>query len=115
MFQKFDWPFDGLWIDMNEVSSFVFGKYNVSDEMKYISEHPEKVTRDPNQNLFIYPTTGFPEQCEAEKAKFPFLPLNDCLSKKTLDINAVHFDGNLELYYHNIFNLYEQYATFMAL
>jgi len=52
---------------MNEVSSFVFGKYNVSDEIKYIKEHPEKVTRDPNQNLFIYPTIGFPEQCEKEK------------------------------------------------
>lgn len=102
-FQKFNWPFDGIWIDMNEVSNFAFGKYNISEEY-YLNNRGKSLDR-----------AGTKEQQENEIKQFVRLPLNQTLTSATIDIFQPHYDGNIELYHHNIFNLYEQEATFKAL
>ncbi len=82
---------------MNEVSNFVRGNYNISAEINGLQS-------ELDQQLYL-----------KERLTFPFLPMDKCLSEKTLDVFLKHFDNTLELYNHNLFNLHQQYQTYLSL
>ena len=91
---------DGLWLDMNEVSAFSNGRYNLSDEYAQ------------NSHGLPYPDDS---NCAYQKENYPFLPGNQCLFEKTIDTEIVHYDGTKELYLHNLFNLDETKVTYDSL
>ena len=51
MINNFDYPFDGIWIDMNEVGVFSFGRLNISES-----------------------STDNQQKCKIELSQYPYLP-----------------------------------------
>ena len=82
MFRE-DLPYGGLWLDMNELASFCNGECN-------------PFTKNPAP-------TGDND--------LPYAPGGSPLSEKTLSINARHYDGVTELFWHNINGLMQNMVT----
>jgi alpha-glucosidase (family GH31 glycosyl hydrolase) len=78
-------PFDGIWLDMNEIANFCNGTCN----------RTSKATP-------LYDT-------------IPFLPGNISLEHKTTDLEAVHYGNIKEFDAHSLFNLLQQKATYRYL
>lgn len=97
-------PFDGLWIDMNEVSNFCSGtqcKYNGviypdHNECYLECKKPASQWDDP------------PYQIVRQGAY-------EHIGDKTVGMMATHFDGTLEYNAHNLYGLSESIATNQAL
>ena len=73
-------PIDGLWIDMNEISSFHDGEMS----LKQTSPHTKSNIINP------------PYAIDNQGSKTP-------LNKKTLDPDAIHYGGVLEYDAHNLY------------
>ena len=79
-------PFDGLWVDMNEPSSFCQGKCDDFDISK---------------KSFIY-----------EKVELPFHPSNRDPSRNTIFLETKHYDGSTEFSGHSLFGYSNSKATY---
>jgi len=89
-------PFDGMWIDMNELSNFCDGE---CDKKPVPPSTPDKYKFNPN-----FP----PFQINNRAGKSP-------LWQATVALDAVHHDGLLEYDVHNLFGYMEMWATTVAL
>jgi alpha-D-xyloside xylohydrolase len=98
-----DVPFDGMWIDMNEVSNFCSGTCTWNG-----------VIEPDNTTCYL--------QCKPAQTKYddPPFKLNhtgtdEPLSYKTAAMTVKHYDGNIEYNTHNLFGISESKATKLAL
>lgn len=79
--------FDGLWIDMNEISNFCNGECSSVSEPTKLTE---KLKFDPNNPPYKINNQG----------------TNTGLNIKTLDMDAKHFANLLEYDAHNLFGVF---------
>ncbi|KAI0102636.1 glycoside hydrolase family 31 protein [Nemania sp. FL0031] len=98
-------PFDGIWIDMSEVSSFCLGSCGSSD-------------RDYGMtglnSTFSSGTTG----SDPRSLEFPPYAVNNYhgeLGGKTMSPNATHNDGTVQYDFHNVWGHQLLNATYHAL
>lgn len=87
-------PYDGIWIDMNEPASM-----RVGDGGRY--------PQPPND----------PQKCTAN---YPAYAINNAgrqesIFIKTIDMDAIHCDGQRHLSLHNVYGLSEAFTTWQAL
>lgn len=97
-------PFDGLWIDMNEVSNFCNGTRCKFNGVVYL-DHNE---------CYV--------ECEKPTSQWSDPPYKmirqgayDNIGDKTIAMNVKHYDGTLEYNSHNLYGLSEAIATNEAL
>lgn len=100
-------PFDGMWIDMNEVSNFCTGTYckwngTIVTDMAHITE------------CYLH--------CEDSHTKYdhPAFRLNhvgtyEVLANKTAGMTVRHYDGTIEYNAHSLYGIAESAATKLAL
>ncbi|XP_065906865.1 uncharacterized protein [Dysidea avara] len=88
--------FDGLWIDMNEISNFCNGECSGSS-------HPEEMRRSVDDGLKFDPNNP-PYHINNQGSSIG-------LNTKTLDMDAMHHGGVLEYNSHNLYGLMESIAT----
>lgn len=100
-------PVDGLWINMNEISNFCDGecsgggkKFNTTDDKRieeFVYKDEKDVGFNPNSPPFAINNKG---------SRAP-------LNVKTLDMDALHYDGVLEYNVHNLYGTvaYRRYTT----
>ncbi|KAI1823241.1 glycoside hydrolase family 31 protein [Xylaria intraflava] len=101
-------PFDGIWIDMSEVSSFCVG-----------SCHSD--TRDygyPGSKLLSLPDTAYPSTDDVRDINTPPYAIqnyNGALAGKTMSPNATHGNGSPEYDFHNLYGYQLLNGTYHAL
>jgi alpha-D-xyloside xylohydrolase len=101
-------PFDGIWIDMNEVSNFC--NYAGSGQVCYLREHAECRT-----NVCCL-DCDTPERDNAyDFPKFVPHTVMKSLGGRTLPMSAQHAGGVAEYNAHNLHGLMESIATRNAL
>lgn len=96
-------PYDGLWIDMNEISNFCQGECQ-GNNPSFAIEEEKNIRPSAQQDMYNNP---------------PYLINNggahNPLNVKTLDMNATHYVNVLEYNAHNLFGLTEAMATKQSL
>eukprot|EP01017_Pseudomicrothorax_dubius_P033412 TRINITY_DN4475_c0_g1_i5.p1 TRINITY_DN4475_c0_g1~~TRINITY_DN4475_c0_g1_i5.p1 ORF type:complete len:572 (+),score=92.43 TRINITY_DN4475_c0_g1_i5:38-1753(+) len=117
-------PFDGLWIDMNEPSSFCDGECPDWKPPRKHRKHKKNHTKNHSKKN---KSKNKPEHCPAvpkkenednkkEESQFskemPYVPLGlEEINTKTISLDAVHYDGWRELEWHSLFGLMQTAAT----
>lgn len=97
-------PFDGLWIDMNEVSNFCNGTQCKYNGVVY-----------PNHNDCYLECKQPASQWDDPPYKIVRQGAYDNIGDRTVAMVATHFDGTLEYNAHNLYGLSESVATNEAL
>ena len=82
--------FAGIWLDMNEVASFVNGETNLINGI--LNDNPSRRTH------------GFSD--------IPYVPGNRPLETKTLSLDAVHYGGLLEYNVHQLYSILQAKSTY---
>ncbi|KAJ1724546.1 hypothetical protein LPJ53_001192 [Coemansia erecta] len=97
-------PMDGMWIDMNEASSFCTGSCGTGKPADEIPAYPWTVDPPPphrninTTNLFLVPPYAIHN------------PLTE-ISDKTIETTAVHSNGIIEYHVHNLYGYMESRTT----
>lgn len=97
-------PFDGLWIDMNEVSNFCSGTQCKFNGVVY-----------PNHNECYLECRQPASQWDDPPYQIVRSGAYEHIGDKTLAMRVSHFDGTMEYNAHNLFGLSESIATNEAL
>jgi alpha-glucosidase (family GH31 glycosyl hydrolase) len=107
--------FDGLWIDMNEVSNFCN-----EDGTAQVCENTN--TNCPTGNLDTQTTCCLSCQQVDASNQYDFPPYrihnqqsNGNLGSKTMAPSSIHYDNMIDYNVHNLYGLGEQIATYEAL
>ncbi|KAI1314130.1 glycoside hydrolase family 31 protein [Xylaria venustula] len=96
-------PFDGIWIDMSEVSSFCTGSCGSSER---------------NYGSTVSKPTSSSDTADSRNVEFPPYAINNYqgeLGGKTLSPNATHGDGSIQYDFHNVWGHQLLNATYHAL
>lgn len=128
-------PFDGIWIDMNEIANFTNGfcfkqidTEDWSDRKTGLNRYLNKCSRqikkiassifNPKDEEYEGPIPIYgDEDCPLDNPPYMInngrnhLPLNN----KTISMGATHYDGIKEYDVHNVFGHMESIATYKAL
>ncbi|KAG0560995.1 hypothetical protein KC19_9G028900 [Ceratodon purpureus] len=97
-------PFDGLWIDMNEVSNFCNGSQCKFNGVIY-----------PNHNECYLECKKPGSQWDEPPYKIVRQGAYENIGDKTIAMTVRHFDGTMEYNAHNLYGLSESVATNDAL
>ncbi|KAI1174868.1 glycoside hydrolase family 31 protein [Nemania sp. FL0916] len=100
-------PFDGIWIDMSEASSFCIGSCG-SDMRDYGVTRPELPTSN----------AGASSTNDTRNLNFPPYAINNYngeLAGHTVSPNATHSDGSVQYDFHNVWGYQLLNATYHAL
>ena len=97
-------PFDGLWIDMNEVSNFCSGSTCTFSGVIYPNENQCYLECSKTQTTWDMP----PYKIARDGAY-------ELIGDKTMAMTVKHFDGTSEYNAHNLYGLSESIATNEAL
>ncbi|KAI0450527.1 glycoside hydrolase family 31 protein [Xylaria acuta] len=100
-------PFDGIWIDMNEVSSFCLGSCGSSER----DHSPTGLTSSSSATAEL-------AIADTRNVEFPPYVVNNYhgeLGGHTMSSNATHSDGTLQYDFHNIWGHQYLNATYYAL
>ena len=97
-------PFDGLWIDMNEVSNFCNGSQCKFDGVIY-----------PNHNDCYLQCKKPTSQWDDPPYKIVRQGAYENIGDKTVAMTVRHYDGTMEYNAHNLYGLSESVATNEAL
>ncbi|KAI8629829.1 glycoside hydrolase family 31 protein [Xylariaceae sp. FL1651] len=107
-------PFDGIWIDMSEVSSFCSGSCGSSERNESVKGLEQRSSSSLADSVPIH-ANSTPDVRNINSPPYAINNYQSALAGKTLSPNATHNDGTVQYDFHNLWGHQLLNATYHAL